>query len=669
MIIESLSVNNFRVFKGRHHIDLSPRSRWNAARPIILFGGLNGAGKTTILTAIRLALYGRHSLGQTISARGYQDYLRSSVHVAKSKMFPADHASVEISFYYAHMGIKNHYQVTRSWVVRGKRKVSEQVEIHKDKTYLRGLNDDQKQGLLNELIPVGVSDLFFFDGEKIADLAADQSGAALSEAIKKLLGLDLIERLSGDLAVIIRNYNYKTADSKTRDMLKKLELELDKKDCQAKEAEEEYRQLMPQLAEQKALYEFEEREFLAKGGGWAVARSQLVELRANLETKRDLIQQEIREVLAGAYPISLAATFCQSAMNHLMLEYVASERATVMTAKVHALEDVRKRIESVLSDDEYAKASAEIDQILGETTNEEDVERIHNIGERQASNLTVMYAESQSSKQRLQKLAKQLAEINTSIEEATVNITRSPEENTIEVAIRKLNYLRNQVAEFSMKCDQAKDRAKTLLREAADLARNADKKHLDVSARLEADRYALMARGASALLEEYVVTSSEKKIVKLEEEFNASFARLARKKDLQLSAKIDPHSFKISLKAASGHTIDKNDLSAGERQIYAIAMLESIAKTSGRKLPVIIDTPLGRLDSKHRERLIENYFPTASHQVIILSTDTEVDEVFYSDLYKYMSHAYELRYDAESGSTQVEEGYFWKTKSAKGRVA
>ena len=129
MIIENLSINNFRVFKGLHHIDLSPRARWNTARPIILFGGLNGAGKTTILTAIRLALYGRHSLGRSISVRGYQDYLRSSVHVTKNKVFQADHASVEISFYYAHMGIKNHYQVTRSWVVGGRGKVSEQIEI------------------------------------------------------------------------------------------------------------------------------------------------------------------------------------------------------------------------------------------------------------------------------------------------------------------------------------------------------------------------------------------------------------------------------------------------------------------------------------------------------------------------------------------------------------
>lgn len=103
-------------------------------------------------------------------------------------------------------------------------------------------------------------------------------------------------------------------------------------------------------------------------------------------------------------------------------------------------------------------------------------------------------------------------------------------------------------------------------------------------------------------------------------------------------------------------------MSAGEKQIYAISILEALARTSGRNLPIIIDTPLGRLDSKHRINLIRHYFPYASHQVIILSTDTEVDESFYQELNKYISHAYKLEYLSESACTVAIEGYFWKTK-------
>ena len=67
-------------------------------------------------------------------------------------------------------------------------------------------------------------------------------------------------------------------------------------------------------------------------------------------------------------------------------------------------------------------------------------------------------------------------------------------------------------------------------------------------------------------------------------------------------------------------------------------MLWALGRTSGRPLPVIIDTPLARLDSDHRRLLVENYFPQASHQVILLSTDTEVDQLYF-DLLNPPSHA------------------------------
>ena len=65
-------------------------------------------------------------------------------------------------------------------------------------------------------------------------------------------------------------------------------------------------------------------------------------------------------------------------------------------------------------------------------------------------------------------------------------------------------------------------------------------------------------------------------------------------------------------------------MSAGEKQLLAISLLWGLARVSEKHLPVAIDTPLARLDSSHRQNLIERYFPTASHQVILLSTDTEI---------------------------------------------
>ena len=131
---------------------------------------------------------------------------------------------------------------------------------------------------------------------------------------------------------------------------------------------------------------------------------------------------------------------------------------------------------------------------------------------------------------------------------------------------------------------------------------------------------------------------------------------------------INQADFSVSLYNRNNHLIPKEDLSAGEKQIYAVAMLWALAKTSGRVLPVIIDTPLGRLDSEHRFHLVENYFPYASHQVIILSTDTEVDERYFKSLSPWASHTYHLHFDDEEEATRITDGYFDFTKKRDGEL-
>lgn len=115
---------------------------------------------------------------------------------------------------------------------------------------------------------------------------------------------------------------------------------------------------------------------------------------------------------------------------------------------------------------------------------------------------------------------------------------------------------------------------------------------------------------------------------------------------------------------ADGRELHKSSLSAGEKQVYATAMLWALAHTSGRELPMIIDTPLARLDSEHRTALVERYFPAASHQVIVLSTDTEVDSELLDRLMPNVSHSYHLDYDHDRRATSVRPGYFGNTNGS-----
>jgi DNA sulfur modification protein DndD len=132
---------------------------------------------------------------------------------------------------------------------------------------------------------------------------------------------------------------------------------------------------------------------------------------------------------------------------------------------------------------------------------------------------------------------------------------------------------------------------------------------------------------------------------RLSELVTNSFRYLLRKKTLVERVVIDPETFAITLVDTAGRQVSKDRLSEGEKQIFAISVLWGLSRASARPLPAIIDTPMARLDVEHRNQLVERYFPNASHQVIILSTDTEIERNYFEQLRPYVALAYLLNYD------------------------
>ena len=151
------------------------------------------------------------------------------------------------------------------------------------------------------------------------------------------------------------------------------------------------------------------------------------------------------------------------------------------------------------------------------------------------------------------------------------------------------------------------------------------------------------------------------KIAQLENSVTECFLHLLHKSRLVHRIAIAPDTFRLELYNAEGKSIPKHRLSAGEKQMLAIAFLWGLARVSGCQLPVVIDTPLGRLDSSNRLNLLDRYFPNASQQVILLSTDTEIgkEEVTRLRQNQLIAHEYILDYDESINRTSVRSGYFW----------
>ncbi len=665
MLLESLTLCDFGLFRGEHTIDLNPRKKYNSTRPIILFGGLNGAGKTTILSAIRLAIYGKQSLGHAVSQKSYDEYLASKIHRNQHSLVVPSGAHITLEFLYYKLGKPTRYKITRSWTVSGKQ-VKETLTILQDGEPIPEFTQEQCQAFLNELIPLGVSELFFFDGEKISSLAEEGGDVALRDAIRKLLGLDIIERLKSDLHIYIRRQDNKALPEESKVQLEQFEIQYKELKLAINAEEAGSLEILPKVTSARQELGRLEETLASKGGAWAVSRQSLKSRRDKLISDKKLLEAEVREHLNGLYPLSLAPKLMQQLQGQLQQERSLKEWEGIANAVIQRLVRLNAVITELVPEKKSTNAIKKVNSIFSDLITRpselKNVKFLHDLASKDYLQLENWINEALGRVQsKTRAIHLQLSKLDEELSNVSLQIERAPDQESLKLDLDAIKAKNEEIVQLSTERNTYLELARRYTWQAIDLVRKMRKLEEQVVRGETQGTGTDLAKNTREVLTAFAEEMTKRKIVKLEQEFAKTFTRLARKTDTVVSANIDPSTFEVHLYNRNGKGISKQELSAGEKQIYAVAMLEALAKTSGRKLPIIIDTPLGRLDSHHREKLINNYFPHASHQVIILSTDTEVDRSFYDDLNKHISHCYHISYDETEGASEIKEGYFWKS--------
>jgi len=210
MILKNVILHNYTAFEGTQEINLTPTE--NSEQNIILIGAMNGSGKTSLLEAVKLCLYGERGSGLLSPRESETSFINKKFNYNarerhEKKMF------IELTF--DDVQIPNSHEITirRGWFfdsISGKYETSS-MTIYKDEKELELVARDQWQDFINEKIPPGVSDFFFFDGEKIQQLADDSTDReSLKESIRNLLGLKIIGNLESDLSTHIDNIRRET---------------------------------------------------------------------------------------------------------------------------------------------------------------------------------------------------------------------------------------------------------------------------------------------------------------------------------------------------------------------------------------------------------------------------------------------------------------------------
>lgn len=649
MLIRTLRIENFGTYAGINEINLVP----DGDRPIVLIGGPNGAGKTTLLESILLCLHGRRALSGSLTTKAYFELIGRRFHVPAEGAWRPSECSVTLEFEIAEDGVVHQYDVTRRWRRTAAGAILEELTLCKDQEPIDELPESAWQDFLDGLVPPGVAGLFFFDGERIQALAEDDSGVQLRETVRRLLGLDLIEQLRLDLSRYVTQAGTSelaTAEATAADRAQEAQAARDR----IAALREERDALMARRNALAAEAERTRSAFARRGGMLARERTRLQDEHRRACEAASIGETKVRELVAGLLPFALCPDLTASVERRIEQEAAAEEGRLIS----ERLREAAPKLRRSLTTKRRGDVVEELERLLRVGTTA-DEPRVHDLTPTEKGVLSDQLRRLRTD---VPKAARELARELRRAEEARARtkelLEKAPDPSDVAELLAEVQSQERALGSIGAeieRVDEALDRA-TYEHKVAERERKRAASVLR-DATGAANRVAHAVR-IGALLAEFEDRSQVNKLEAVEVEAARFFNRLSRKGSMLGRVEIDPSSFQVGLRRWDEADLPKERLSAGEKQLLAISLLWALAKVSGRPLPVVIDTPLARLDREHRDRLLTEYFPSVSHQVVVLSTDTEVDAAAAASLRPSVSHTYQLVHDAKECRTTVHDGYF-----------
>ena len=667
MHLTKVTLKNYGVYRDKTEFDFTTTSD----KPVVLVGGTNGAGKTTLFESILVGFYGISFLGKKTTKKEYNKFLANKIHRFLGSTASADSTSIIIDFKYFHNGDVDDYTVDRTWRNEDGR-IIEELKIKKDNKRLDSVEESQWQSFIEELIPRGVAKLFFFDGEKIVKMAEEENeDIEIKSSFDSLLGLDIVEQLHSDLKVhIMRNMK---DDAKTiqiqhdqhlkerdeiLDDISRYEAKLGAKNTETDELGREINTIEAQVSK--------------IGGGFASKRGELKTKKASLQMKKISLESDLRTVISGPTPLGLIPQLIKSLKSQIVKdEKILKQeiRQEILHEKESELSKLlkSKKLWNEIDTDSQSKEKL-IEDILSvfESEQKSKTSSMFNLSPLDYANILTLFDNLKTKYlQNLKKLSDEYRDVNDELQKIDASLVNAPNDDELGPLISKLNSLHEEQGVLKTEAghlEQQINSKNSYLKMLNFKLRNilADK-YKDKNAGVQAE----LATKVQKVLDEYVEKLKIKKLELLEKYLLEEIQRLMHKENLVTKVSVDKDTFEIKLFDKDGNQSPKDLLSKGEKQMYATAVLLALAKTSGKPLPFMIDTPLARLDVGHRDNLIKKFFPYASHQVVIFSTDSEIDQKYYLQMKPYLSRSYAMEYLPGKGKTHQHLSYFWNDKGEK----
>jgi DNA sulfur modification protein DndD len=664
MKFRKLTIENYKSFQFATEI-LFPIGE--DGRSIFLIGGMNGAGKTSIMEAVTYCLYGGKTddIFRNINRR---EKAKGNANVAFEIVIEMDDGSELI--------------VKRSWTAGAvsepkPRDLSERLVVVRDGKRVSVQNQEIWQDFIRAAIPPGITQFFFFDGEKIQEIAADDhSEVRLKSSLEAALGIQYINRLASDIVYIKQEERKGFVEISDEDLdFKQSELKREKSKQARKHQERDALRVdldgfKDQLDE--ARKRFEAAFHVAPESREAMREQE--KRRVVAANRLAQVESEIRGLCEKALPFSIAGKLFEGIRRQIEAERESAsgeaikENAAALAKRiVRVVEEPEPIYTERLSAERLAELERRIFRLLKEGDPNAEVTKVLDLSDRDAARVLNRMESLESSDvfllkplleeaQNLEALLKQLEgavgqggaltgterdlfeELQSVMESCSTQIGRKTEQlRLIEEDILALD---KRISEIEVEIEKLYEKH-NVSKEKADFIDECD--------------------AIASVLNQFVVRLRKNKVHLLQEKTFEMYRLLSSRSGLIKDITIDDRTYEIKITDRNGHEIRKSSMAAGEKEVFAISLLWGLAQTSELKLPIIIDTPLSRLDSTHRDNIVNNYFPNAGEQVIILSTDTEIDTNYYRALKPRLSGAASLEFDQRQELTTFRKGYFWES--------
>ncbi|MGO4948186.1 DNA sulfur modification protein DndD [Blautia sp. Sow4_E7] len=649
MILKKLIMHNFGVYASTNQFE------FKGTNPVVLIGGMNGRGKTTFLEAVLLGLYGSNSFAYRESKyKTYGQYLKS--YVNKADGTKKTYVELEFSLDGSDEEI---YLVHREWDGNTQR-VRERIWVKKNGEDNSFLTENWPMFVEN-ILPSALSNFFFFDGEKIAELAVENTNDQMKESIKALLGISVLDQLNNDIGRIISRLSSASNEDQDLQYLEQLRKKRDLADNDLKDIDDEIQRSHEKIQDLNIELEKKNSEYAIKGGDIVEQRHDLMKQRAHQLALLDRYEDDFLEQVAGAMPLMLVKDLLSDIEEQGRLEqaYKTSLMATKKVQNLYAdfvskhpdtKDALNKFVEFVQEDNESQKK----EELYGLTDN-----TLFQLNRLNTFELDQCAKHIETQLNRRDESKRKIDEIDNYL---SVDI----DEKALNRIFKRIKELEKEIMTEEVNLSSLQQR-RTTLHGAAMIAESEFSKAAEqVLSSLESDddnkRTVKYAHMAIEIIKRYRIRLQQRKTDILAKTMTDCYRKLAYKKHLIEEIQMDPVTLDIHYLNGAGEEVEKKKLSAGEKQLTVISLLWALAICSKKKLPVIIDTPLSRLDSIHREALISTYFPNASDQTIILSTDSEIDQKYYELLKPHIGDEFTLVYDDELMKTTIKKGYLFEGK-------